>query len=170
MARESQLWKNLSKARVEIGPTLHMHRIENMLGSGIPDVEFYLGPNTLTPFLNKPVTGQGWFELKSSVRPARLTTPIRFKLKGREAQIEWMRARWAVGGNAFWLLQVGEGHERRLFLIRGDMGDRLAGGVCESELALLSMDCGAMFDKRVSAAEIIRRSLTLRPWHERGNI
>lgn len=153
MTLESGLWSWLSKARLELGPALHMDRIENMLSAGTPDVE---GQLNLTPWI-----GQFWIELKSHERPVRRSTPIRFPLKRREAQIEFMRKRWEIGGNAFWLLQVGSGHERRLYLAAGDMGDMLKDGLTESELAVEVATYGALPPK-LTPVDVLKWIVTCR--------
>lgn len=134
MARESGLWGWLSCARRSYGDALHIHRVENFLEAGTPDVEGYLElPDC---------RGQFWIELKSEERPARSSTPIRFKLKKREAQIEFMRKRWEMGANAFFLLQVGSGYDRSLFLAPGDLGPALRDGLTESDLAIHCCNTG----------------------------
>lgn len=152
MALESSLWAWLKKARVQCGDALHMERIEDLFG-GIPDVEGYLHLNRCQ--------GQFWLELKSKERPWRETTPIRFPLKKREKQIEFMGRRWAVGGNAFWLLQVGSGGHRRLYLAPGDMGPILANGLPEFELANHCEPYG-YFGNKVSPVDILGRVVTCR--------
>jgi hypothetical protein len=163
MARESSLWNWLAKARFEFGDALQIQRIENSICAGTPDVEGFLSlPDHTRRTLTKlPTEGAFWLELKSEERPARPTTPIRFKLKGREAQIEFMRHRWELGGNAFWFLQVGSYAERRLFLIPGNDGKEIARGVTESELLALSCNCG-FFEKRFSQVEILKRIIQCR--------
>lgn len=172
MARESSLWAWLAKARLEFGPALQINRVENSLMSGMPDVEGYLklpdemrggfvhnGPFAVSP----PNEGAFWLELKSEERPARPTTPIRFKLRDRDAQIEFMRHRWELGGNAFWFLQVGSYAERRLYLAPGDCGKELARGVTESELAFICCHSG-IFTKRFFYVEILKRVIQCRSY------
>jgi len=126
MARESSLWDWLSKGRKELGDQLHVTRIENAVSAGMPDVEGYLKlPDC---------EGQFWLELKSEERPAKPSTLLRFKV--RQAQVDWINERWAVGGNVFWLLQVGSGPDRILYLAPGPLGPQLQRGVTESELAI----------------------------------
>lgn len=162
MALESALWQFLSKARVEIGNELHITRIENLCGDGTPDVEYYLGDGHARFYHHgTPISGQAWLELKSCERPARPATPIRFKLKDREAQIEWMRRRWCTGGNAYWLCQVGSGPDRILYMLRGDHGAKLKVGIIEAELAVLACTQGAVFMKP-RACEVITRALVAR--------
>jgi len=159
MSRESSLWSWLAKARRALADDLHMERIENLLGAGTPDVEGFL--RTTHRGAGFVLKSTFWLELKSSERPARSSTPIRFKLKGREAQIEFMRRRWELGGNAFWLLQVGSGPDRRLYLAPGDAGAQLLHGVTESELAVLCAHTGN-FPKNVSPEAILKRVIECR--------
>jgi len=135
MARESQLWNWLSVARHQFTTSLQIYRIENLLGAGIPDVEGFLRLSDCS--------GQFWLELKSSERPKKKETPIRFRLEDRDAQILFMRRRWEMGGNAFFLLQVGSGRsDRSLFLAPGDLGDKLKAGLTESDLAIHCCNTG----------------------------
>lgn len=165
MTRESSLWSWLKKARVTLGPNaLHMERIENSIGAGTPDVEGYVSfPETfvLTATIQLPNEGQFWLELKSEERPARTTTPIRFKLRDREKQIEWMKHRWWIGGNAFWLLQVGSGSERMLYLAPGSSGKKLKQGLTESELLVLCCNSG-IFRTTISPERILKRVIQCR--------
>jgi len=150
VARESSLWASFAKsARREISADeLHMSRVENLMGAGFPDVEGYY---------NAP----WWLELKSSERPARPTTPVRFKLRNREEQIEWLRKRWELGGNAFFLLQVGSGAQRILYLAPGNVGDDLKRGIPEARLACLCIGTG-VFKPPFSSKDILNRVVSCR--------
>lgn len=171
MARESGLWHWLSQARRYYGAALHMQRIENFLAAGTPDVEGFLKlPPSFTQIPGSKISlsagteiveGQFWLELKSSERPARPETPIRFKLKDREEQIEFMRHRWELGANAFWLLQVGSGHSRQLLLAAGDLGAKLQRGLTESELMVECCHTG-FFPKTISPKDILKRVVICR--------
>lgn len=86
---------------------LHMERIENAVGVGHPDVELcYCGI-------------QSWIEQKVAKRPARRTTKLRFGSPLRESQKLWAEQRIAAGGRVWYLIQVGAGPERQMYLIRG---------------------------------------------------
>lgn len=159
MARESSLWAWLSKARHDFGSTLHIQRIENFVGAGTPDVEGFLQ----TP----EMSGQFWLELKSIARPARATTPLRFPLKDRKEQVEFMRKRWEIGGNCFWLLQVGSGYDRVIYLAPGPLGEALRNGMIEAQLALACVDGGIFMNrgtaaKTFSAGEVLLRVISCR--------
>jgi len=153
MALEKSLWSWLSGARRSLGEALHINRIENLVMRGMPDVEGYLRlPDC---------EGQFWLELKSQERPARRTTPIRFKLKNREEQIEWLARRWALGANVFWLLQVGSFSERTLYLAPGPLGPQLKRGLTEAELMVACCNTG-IFTKRISQVDILKRAISCR--------
>lgn len=128
MSRESSLWSWLNKASKVWRDDLDMNRIENSVMSGMPDVEGFLRSH-----------GQFWIELKSSERPARATTKIRFKVKGREAQAEWLEKRWLLGSMTWLCLQVGSGHKRRIYLVPGKYAARVYAGVTEEELQKLDV-------------------------------
>lgn len=152
MSRESSLWDWLSKARVMLGEALDINRVENLVQEGMPDVEGHL---RISPQLQ----GQFWLELKSEERPARSSTPIRFKV--RDKQIEWINRRWAIGGNVFWLLQVGSGSERRLFLAPGPLGPQLQAGLCEAALAVECARTG-FFQGRISQKDVLKKVISCR--------
>lgn len=129
MARESSLWVWLSKARkIFTSEYLHLNRVENSVMAGMPDVEGCLMPGK-----------QFWIELKSSLRPARKETPVRFKVRDREAQVEWLTRRRCMGGRAWLLLQVGEAHKRRLYLVPGEHAAEVYAGLPEYKLQELDV-------------------------------
>jgi len=121
MSKESSLWKWLKKSKQQFAGDLDIHRVENYVSQGMPDVEGYLRHY-----------GQFWCELKSAPQPARTTTPVRFKV--REAQVLWLTRRWLLGGNAWMLLQVGSGHKRCLYLVPGRYSREVCDGLTEDEL------------------------------------
>lgn len=124
MSRESSLWAWLSK---DAHDGLHMTRVENLIDEGTPDVEGCLkGP-------------QFWCELKVADRPKRPTTRIRTKSPVGESQIEWLHARWLAGGLAWMLVQVGERHEARRYLLPGIYASSVQEGLTESEMSRRSM-------------------------------
>lgn len=155
MARESSLWKWLSNARLALPDTLQIERVENSIGAGFPDVDGFLAP-----------AGAFQLELKSTERPARPTTPIRFALRNREKQIAYMRKRWELGGNAFFLLQVGSGADRIVYLAPGDIGAELQRGILEAALAIACLRTG-IFKRPFSPKDILERvtSCRLNPYH-----
>lgn len=145
MARESGLWRWLSGARRALGADLHMTRVENIIGAGMPDVEgCYQGV-------------QFWLELKSAMRPAREATPIRFPTKGREDQAKWAMHRIAAGGRAWYLLQVGHGHSRTIYLCSGFYVERLHAGAREDEIAERSVVIKRPEDAVLQACGLIER-------------
>lgn len=152
MARETSLWDWLAKARKQVAPgVLHMNRVENYVEAGMADVDGYL---------NLPdYAGEFNLELKSEERPARSETPLRFKV--RDAQVSWNNARWALGANNFWLLQVGSGSSRTLYLAPGDLGKRLQKGMHEAELAVECIKTG-IFKSPHSQLDILKKAITCR--------
>lgn len=115
MARESSLWQRVRtgiKRLIECGHLCDFCRLENSAGEGNPDVEGVVNGD------------QCWIELKSNLRPARASTPIRSKT--RESQSIWHRKRTAAGSRIHWvLIQVGEAHQARLYLIPGSRYDEI---------------------------------------------
>lgn len=128
--RESNLWasfKHGTKHLVQIGRLL-INRVENKAARSMPDVE---------GIVNGVGFGQFWIELKTTHRPARLTTPIRVTFQ--PGQSTWLSKRWAFGGNAWLLVQVGKAHQRSLYLIQGCDAPLVEQGVLEARLAQLSI-------------------------------
>jgi hypothetical protein len=127
MALESALWGRLktgAKALRAIGYKIDLQRIENAATSGHPDVEGCINGSQI------------WIENKSEARPKRIETPIRPKL--RESQSIWHKTRVAAGCRCNWvLLQVGDGRDASLYLIRGCHYDRIK-SISEPDLELLS--------------------------------
>lgn len=109
MPTERTLWDWASQARRVFGDALHVERVENMVGAGHPDAEGCLEGV------------QFWLELKVAKRPARKTTKLRFGSPLRDSQVEWARKRIAAGGRVWYLIQVGSGHERQVYLIRATL-------------------------------------------------
>jgi hypothetical protein len=159
MARESSLWKWLSDARQTMRERVDLRRVEDSIGAGFPDVDggaLFPSSSSFATLEDILVFFPFKLELKSEVRPVRPTTPIRFKLEKRRAQIEFMRKRYAMGEAAYFLLQVGEGADRLLYLAPGDAGERLRAGLMESELALLcATENGMIFDKKAKPQNVL---------------
>lgn len=150
MVLESSTWKWLAKALRHYNPEwdLQAQRVENTAGGGTPDVEGFIRRR------DEAFGVQFQLELKAEDRPVRKATPLRFDLRNREKQIEFMKRRWEMGGNAHFLLQVGSGHERTLYLVPGTWGERLRSPIQEGELLLASSSDGVGFGffNRQSAA------------------
>ncbi len=127
MALEKSLWKRVKNAGVilvEAGHRLHMCRVENEVGAGMPDVEGCLDGR------------QFFLELKSNKRPARATTPIHPRT--RDAQRDWHAARAKAGSRSHYvLMQVGEASTAKLYLIPGTWYDLIH--TTESELEDMSL-------------------------------
>lgn len=143
MPKESGLWGWLAKAKRTLKSSLHIHRIENSVMAGMPDVEGFLEDG-----------GQFWFELKSKDRPARPDTPVRFPMEKRQAQVRWLQKRWALGGKAFLLCQVGRGAERQIYLIPGKFAPQVRSGLNEAQLREISVYVGGGY--KLDPAEVIR--------------
>jgi hypothetical protein len=106
---ETALWEWLKTANDGLGRDLHMRRVENLVGVGDPDVQGCL----LGDYFD--------IELKTASRPKRPGTVILNSRNEyvRPAQKVWHRLRWLAGGNNFVLLQVGNGADKRLYLLPG---------------------------------------------------
>ncbi len=143
MTRESGLWRWLKGARRELREELHMNRVENSAGSGMPDVEGYANLTRNH--------GQFWIELKTTDRPATEGGLVRFKV--REAQIEWLPRRWEMGGNVWLLLQVGSGSDAARYLLPGSYARAVEIGMPEEDLRL---HCRArMYSEELSPRTIV---------------
>jgi len=102
---ESQLWDRVRKGLVEASDLkIDIHRVENMVGAGMPDVNFcYKGV-------------EGWVELKHADKPpARDSTPVYHSGGLRPDQIVWIHKRARAGGRVFVLARCGES----IFLVPG---------------------------------------------------
>ena len=88
--KESGLWATVSRNVSRFGL---FERIENLLASGIPDVNF----------LVKGI--EGWIELKHERNwPTRANTVMRFKIQ--DGQRLWWKNRRTLGGRVFVFAQV----------------------------------------------------------------
>lgn len=105
-ARESGLWTYLRDADMSL--EMDLRRVENVIENGTPDVEGIV--HGRAPF---------HIELKRCDRPARPMTSLR--VKWQPGQVEWLHRRWIMGGLCWVLLAVGQGAQRRIYLIRGDL-------------------------------------------------
>lgn len=120
---EANLWKWLEKARKVLLGNLHLTRQENLVMVGQPDVEGCFE------------AGQFWLELKHASRPARSSTKLRFGSPIKQNQIDWHAARSEAGGTVYYLISVGSGPDRAVYLVDWWRGkDMLAYGVTETEL------------------------------------
>jgi hypothetical protein len=140
--RESRLWSWLSQARRVYKEDLHIDRVENSIIQGMPDVEGCL------------LGMQFWIELKCETRPKNPNTLI--KPKFQLAQIPWIEKRIAAGGRAHVLLQVGQGHAARRYLIHGSKAVLLENGWMEQELRHL-----ALSDPKASPEKIILKAANI---------
>jgi hypothetical protein len=127
MALEKALWQRVRKGGIALrtlGHLVHLYRVENDVGVGDPDVDGCINGTDIK------------IELKSCSRPARPTTPIRPKV--RKEQEDWMVERHHAGSRScFVLIQVGDNHDARLYLIPGVLYAQIVAP--ESELARMSV-------------------------------
>jgi hypothetical protein len=141
MAKESSLWQRCRTGLAHLrkrGHVAHFCRLENSAGEGNPDVEGVINGD------------QCWIELKSNMRPVRASTVIRSKT--RESQSIWHRERTEAGSRIHWvLIQVGEAHAARLYLIPGSRYDDIL--VREDALAEMSA-----IRPTASVAEVLLRA------------
>jgi hypothetical protein len=121
---------------------LFMERVENVAGSGTPDVDLCLNRHVFK------------FELKTCDRPKREGT--RIKVRFQPAQIPWLRAYHAAGGRAYVLIQVGSGSTARRYLIHGHYAATVECGVTEAVLSKLSIT-----QSDDSAADIVLKAYRL---------
>jgi hypothetical protein len=85
-----------------------MQRVENLVGTGTPDVE---------GFYRK----QFWIELKAVGRPINGHIDVEVSPE----QVAWHRRRQRAGGATWFLIQVGSGHGAKRYLIPGHRADAL---------------------------------------------
>lgn len=134
MTRETSMWAWLRRAHEKWPSALHLQRVENAIAEGTPDVEGCLSGQSF------------WIEMKSCPMPKRALTPIRPRF--RPAQVPWLRRRWAAGGCALLLLQVGSARAAKRYLLEPEEAALLAdvGGTREwlAEESLLGISGAAM--------------------------
>jgi hypothetical protein len=108
--REQRLWDRMRKNVSQFG--IHLERIENSAGTGMPDV---------LAICNGIVT---WIELKAVEEfPARETTPLLGKSKGlNQAQKNWHKNWDRCGGNSLIVIGVGS---LKFFAINGSCCDSI---------------------------------------------
>lgn len=95
---EAAFWR--STVKPYLSPFGVMHRVENTVESGTPDVTY-----TLRHPDDRRATS-GWIELKHTSIPVRNKTQVRFKRFTVE-QAEWLREWSAAGGRAWLLVAIG---------------------------------------------------------------
>jgi hypothetical protein len=110
---ETTLWEWLRGARRAIGPALHMRRVENAVGVGDGDVDGVLEARDFM------------LELKFAKRPARESTPLTLGHNVTNEQIDFARDRLAAGGAYAFLIQVGAGADRAIYLVPPHVGPAL---------------------------------------------
>lgn len=117
---------------------LDMNRIENAVGSGMPDIEGCLRGN------------QFWVESKIARGKGLL------RIKWRPRQIPWLRRRWLAGGSCFFLAQAGAGNGARRYLIKGCYADLFEVSVDEE-----TFEKASITHPRASAQDIVEAAARL---------
>lgn len=116
MQRERLMWSERVRP-VLYQSRLDPHRIENLLGLGMPDVNYT----------------HGWIELKAMAEwPKRDTTPLRVDHFSKEQRV-WLRRRWRMKGNAWLLLEVGT---KEFYLLTGEMAADHIGKITRADYPL----------------------------------
>lgn len=118
-----------------------MTRVEDALGQkGRPDVEGCMDGRCFI------------VELKVADRPKRPATPIRTQEPVKDEQCDWLEERIRAGGRAFILVQVGERHQARRYLLDGRVARKVQAGLTEARLDDLSLvDPGASAESLVGS-------------------
>lgn len=107
--KEQKLWDTM---RRNAPKHLVMERMENAVGSGMPDV-----------FVFWPLGKQVWVELKAPKRPKRQSTPLMGEKEGlRQSQKNWIKRHANMGFDAWILIRDDSGE---LFLIHGEHADEV---------------------------------------------
>ncbi len=135
--QENHLWRWFSKVKPYFRERLHMCRVENLVMSGMPDVEGCLDAI------------QFWIELKTSARPRKTSDTV--KVKFRPTQPVWLRRRNLAGGRVFVLLQVGSGRQASRYLIPGQHAPKIVEGLTEDGLGKLSL-----IERSAKATDIVK--------------
>jgi hypothetical protein len=99
---------------------IKMHRVENRVSSGMPDVHYVS---------NK---GSGWIELKYV---SEFPRKGKMKIGIRKAQKFWHRAYYNHGGKSWILIRVGR---RGIILVNGNKSDEISQGITSEKLIDIS--------------------------------
>jgi len=131
--RENRLWGWLKKVKPIYKEQLHMVRVENAVGSGMPDVDGAREQKGLMPSIDFKI------ELKCAARPVDTTTKI--KVKFQRSQPEWHRKRSKLRCRIFILLQVGQAAKASRYLVASSPSriHKMQSGVTETELEAWSL-------------------------------
>ena len=87
MLESRNLWEPLRDNFKKLEPGIHLQRIENSVGNGVPDTNGCLAGRDF------------WIELKVAKGNKVALTPL---------QAAWLRTRWNVGGRSFVLARKGD--------------------------------------------------------------
>lgn len=98
----------------------HVQRIEDRYSTGVPDINLCAYGK------------EHWVECKYlKAWPKRAGTKV--KIKFRPGQVNWLRSRGKAGGNAWVLLQVGDGRNAERLLFSWKVADQLEDAVLNTE-------------------------------------
>lgn len=120
---EQRLWDSM---RAVLGKKLALQRIENVAGTGMPDV-VALGSHGGTMTKRRKRARTTFVELKAQEQPPiRGSTPMLGAKKGlsvaqRNWHLDWARR----GGLSLVVIGVGYGQKRRLYAVPGALGDKI---------------------------------------------
>lgn len=108
MAKESTDYKTF-KTNVPL-PCDRLDRVENVLVSGVPDINMCIGGTEV------------WIEQKSPKEPKRSTTPLfGSNHKVSQEQANWMLRQRKAGGRCYFLIST----DKRWMLVGGFLADKL---------------------------------------------
>ena len=138
--RENSLWKWLKKAGDKQATFLHIHRVENSVETGCPDMEGF----------SWAAKRGFWTELKSCPEPGP-SGLVDVALTGEQQY--WLFARNRVEGLAWLLVRVGTGAKRRHYLLHG--GEYLKQVVKESVTENWLAERSVIKDRRPSALQLL---------------
>lgn len=115
---ENNTWSYVRKGLNKVIPReSRMDRVENLLGSGMADVNYCIEGS------------EGWIENKFLKKyPARPGTPV--KIKWQPEQRPWLISQTRAGGRAFVLIQV----DKDYFLYNADSRINLIGTMNKAQL------------------------------------
>lgn len=104
---EQRLWDRIAK---NVGPHVHIERIENSVGAGTPD--------TLVIYRGSVL----FVEHKEAARPAKVSTRLQWRHPMTPSQRNWHLLWHQNGGRSAIVIGV----ERELFALPGRMADQIA--------------------------------------------
>lgn len=115
---EKNLWTKLRTTIQKMGIGGRWERVENGVGSGMPDVSYCVEGR------------EGWIELKHGAMPSKDSTRVFKSQRGLDiTQINWHLNQHQAGGSSFILIELGSAYfwfkgseaEKVNFLTKGEM-------------------------------------------------